>query len=141
VVVLDTDLISLLGRQDSKASIQLQKRLDTTPKREVFSSIISYEEQMRGWLSLVAKARSVSEEIRAYQRLLTHVEFFAKIPILPFDELAAVEFQRLKQLRVRIGTMDLKIAAIAISRKATLLSRNLRDFAQVSGLEVANWMA
>jgi tRNA(fMet)-specific endonuclease VapC len=35
--------------------------------------------------------------------------------------------------------MDLKIAAIAISRKAILLSRNLRDFQQVSGLQVEDW--
>jgi tRNA(fMet)-specific endonuclease VapC len=40
---------------------------------------------------------------------------------------------------VRIATMDLKIAAIALSENATLLTRNLRDFEQVPGLQVDDW--
>lgn len=41
--------------------------------------------------------------------------------------------------RPRIGTMDLKIAAIALANDATLLSRNLRDFGKVPGLRVEDW--
>jgi predicted nucleic acid-binding protein len=51
------------------------------------------------------------------------------------------EFQRLCVRRVRIGTMDLKIAAIALANDATLLSRNLPDFAKVPGLRVEDWSA
>jgi tRNA(fMet)-specific endonuclease VapC len=40
----------------------------------------------------------------------------------------------------RLGTMDLKIAAIAISRSATLLTRNLSDFGKISNLQVENWL-
>lgn len=36
--------------------------------------------------------------------------------------------------------MDLKIASIAISHDAMLLSRNLRDFRKVPGLNVENWL-
>ena len=43
--------------------------------------------------------------------------------------------------RIRIGTMDLKIAAITIANNATLLSRNLKDFNKVTGLEVEDWAA
>jgi tRNA(fMet)-specific endonuclease VapC len=35
--------------------------------------------------------------------------------------------------------MDLKIAAIALANDATLLSRNLSDFARVPGLRVEDW--
>jgi tRNA(fMet)-specific endonuclease VapC len=38
-----------------------------------------------------------------------------------------------------VGTMDLKIAAIALSRNATLLSANLADFRQVPRLKVLDW--
>ena len=41
--------------------------------------------------------------------------------------------------RVRIGTMDLKIAAIVLAHDATLLSRNLSDFRKVPGLKVEDW--
>jgi tRNA(fMet)-specific endonuclease VapC len=36
--------------------------------------------------------------------------------------------------------MDMKIAAIALASDAVLLSANLRDFRQVPGLKVENWL-
>jgi predicted nucleic acid-binding protein len=42
---------------------------------------------------------------------------------------------------MRMGTMDLKIAAIVLSREAPLLSHNLEDFDQVTGLQVEDWTA
>ena len=47
------------------------------------------------------------------------------------------DFQFQKQ-RVRIGTMDLKIACIVIAHDATLLTRNTVDFAQVPGRRFEN---
>lgn len=43
-------------------------------------------------------------------------------------------------MRLGIGTMDLRIAAIAIANEATLLSRNLKDFARVPDLKVEDWL-
>jgi tRNA(fMet)-specific endonuclease VapC len=39
-----------------------------------------------------------------------------------------------------IGSMDLKIASIALAHSATLLSANLRDFRQVPNLSVEDWL-
>lgn len=60
--------------------------------------------------------------------------------IVEWDEPAAVVFRRLHAARVRIGTQDLKIAATAIAQDALLLSANLRDFEQVPGLNVEDWL-
>lgn len=60
--------------------------------------------------------------------------------IVPFDEAAAEEFDRLRKQRIRIGTQDLKIASIALAQKALLLSANLRDYRRVPGIRVENWM-
>jgi hypothetical protein len=46
------------------------------------------------------------------------------------------EFNRLRKERVRIGTVDLKIASIVLVNDATLVSSNLRDFSKVPGLRV-----
>ena len=62
-------------------------------------------------------------------------------PVIDFDEDSAIEFETLVQSRLRIGTMDLKIAAIAIAHDALLISRNLRDFRKVPRLRVEDWSA
>jgi tRNA(fMet)-specific endonuclease VapC len=66
---------------------------------------------------------------------------YCRIPVLGFDAPAAVMFQRLRRTRLRMGTMDLKTAAIALSHEATLRSRNLVDFGRVPGLHVEDWTA
>ena len=55
---------------------------------------------------------------------------------MPFTEREAVELQRFKRLQIRVPTMDLKIAAVALANDATLWSRNLKDFRKVPGLRV-----
>jgi len=67
------------------------------------------------------------------------IDTFRDAPILAYDDLAATEFERLRQARIRIGTKDLRIAAICISNGATLLTRNLKDFGQVPGLRAEDW--
>jgi tRNA(fMet)-specific endonuclease VapC len=81
----------------------------------------------------------VAQQVVAYRRLLQHLDNYRRIPVLTFDEAAAVVFQRLRRTRLRVGTMDLKIAAIVLSRDALLLSKNLTDFGQVPGLQVEDW--
>lgn len=68
------------------------------------------------------------------------VHFFSRWEILPFDDPAADQFESLRQAKVRIGTMDLKIASIALVHDATLPSANARDFEQVPGLRVEDWL-
>lgn len=79
------------------------------------------------------------QQIEAYGRLTRHLEYYRQIPVLSFDETAAVEFQRLRKQHRRVGTMDLKIAAIVRSKGATLLSRNLSDFTKIDGLKTEDW--
>ena len=59
--------------------------------------------------------------------------------MLDFDEAAAERFLQLRRSRLRLGSMDLKIAAIALAQETTLLSRNLADFRRVPGLLVEDW--
>jgi tRNA(fMet)-specific endonuclease VapC len=91
-------------------------------------------------MAYIARARTVAQEIEAYARLKRHLRNFRNILVLDFDERAAVEYQVLRRLRIRIGTMDLKIAAIALAHDATLLTMNLSDFRMVPGLKVADWI-
>jgi tRNA(fMet)-specific endonuclease VapC len=139
VYVLDTDHITFLERSGAAVSRKLRARLAGLQPDEVVTTIVKFEEQARGWLAYSARARSLARQVEAYGRLRTFLDNYRAIPILDFDARAAVEFQRLQRMRLRIGTMDLKIAAIVLAHGATLLSRNGADFGKVPGLLVEDW--
>lgn len=121
--------------RDGKAA-QTAERAE---RRQVATTIISYEEQLRGWLAYLAKARSLAQQIEAYRRLRSQLHNYCRVKILDFEETAATRFQHLKRARLRIGTKDLQIAAIVLAHDATLLSRNTSHFSRVPGLKVEDW--
>lgn len=138
MVVLDTDHVSLLERDDSPAGQRLRARLSALDPALRATTIITYEEQTRGWIAYMARAKTAIQEIEAYARLKRHLRNYRNILVLDFDERAAVEYQQFRRSRIRIGTMDLKIAAIVLAHDATLLTMNLSDFQKVPGLKVAD---
>jgi tRNA(fMet)-specific endonuclease VapC len=124
MLILDTDLLTVVQRREGALYDRLDARLEEASVTELIGvTIISFEEQTRGWLAYIAKARSSALQIEAYARLHAAVQ--------RFDQLA--------RARIRIGTMDLKIAAVALANQATLLSSNLSDFQKVPGLRVEDW--
>lgn len=137
--ILDTDHLSLLGRADSPAAQRLRFRLSRLKPEERITTIITFEEQMRGWMSHLAQARSLKLQIEAYHQLKEFLDRYRKLTVLEFDETAAAEFERLRKIARRVGTMDLKIAAIALANKATVLTRNSKDFSQVPDLQIEDW--
>jgi tRNA(fMet)-specific endonuclease VapC len=136
--ILDTDHLSVIDRGGANAKSLLQ-RLASIDPTQVATSIISYEEQMRGWLSYAAKAQTIEKQVEAYKELKRQLTNYCTIPIIDFDEQAAQEFQRLKKLYPRLGTMDLKIASVALVNQAVLLTRNSSDFGCIIGLPVEDW--
>ena len=139
MIILDTDCLSLLERQTGTDYLRLQRKLDEFPSDELTTTIITFEEQMRGWMSYLAKMRSIDEQVVAYETLKQYFDYFKTLIIIEFDKNAAQIYKNLKSSKIRIGSMDLKIASIAISRDAILVSRNLRDFEGIPNLIVKDW--
>jgi tRNA(fMet)-specific endonuclease VapC len=139
MVVLDTDHITLLEQARGDAFRRLSERLSGLTSSDRVTTIISYEEQTRGWLAYVSRARTVSQQIDAYGKLNHHLDTYREIDVLVFSETAATEFQRLRNIGIRIGTMDLRIAAIVLATGAKLLSRNLVDFRLIPNFDVEDW--
>ena len=94
---------------------------------------------MRGWMSYTAKAQTEVQLIEAYRQLNRQLQNYCAIPVIEFDRAAVQEFQRIRKLYPRIGTMDLKIASIALVNQSVILTRNSRDFGQVIGLSIEDW--
>ena len=107
MIVLDTDHLSLLQRRDAPAAFALQARLEAVSD-DVVTTVITLEEQMRGWLAVLHRVPEIPRQVAYYERLLRLVSFFAAWEVLPFDQQAAATFTQLRQQGVRIGTMDLK---------------------------------
>lgn len=135
--ILDTDHATLY-QQGHPA---IEKRLNTLAPDQIATTIVSYEEQISGRLAVLRRARSQAERMRAFYWLGETLQFFCRIPVLPFDESAASTFDQLATRKLRIGTQDLLIAAIVIAHQETLLTRNLRDFRQIPGLSLEDWSA
>ncbi len=139
MIILDTDCLSLIDREKILESSILRQNLEKIAPDEISTTIITFEENMRGWLSFIAKSKTLDQQIYAYQKLHRFLESYRNTFVLDFDEKAAAIFQEFKRQKIRVGTMDLKIAAIAISSNAILISRNLADFEQVPNLAVEDW--
>ena len=120
-------------------SAQLKQRA-ASREADLVIAVITPQEITQGWLAALNRENAGPDQIYAYQRFLHSLLGFPKLTILPFDEDAARQFVRLQQQRIRIGTMDLKIAAICLAHDATLLTRNVVDFEKVPGLRVENWL-
>ena len=136
--ILDTDHFSAIDRDSAVAQTFHGRRREYAG--ELFISIITVEEVMRGWLALLGSKRKRQDEIAVYERMQHSAEMLAEWHLLPFDHAALQNFERLRRGRLKMSTLDMKIASIALAYDATLLTRNLRDFRQVSGLKVENWL-
>ncbi len=49
-------------------------------------------------------------------------------------------FHGFRKSGVKIGSMDLKMACIAVANNALFLTANRRDFEKVPGLRFENWL-
>jgi tRNA(fMet)-specific endonuclease VapC len=138
MVVLDTDHMSLVERGGAEGW-RIWQRIRALPPDDIATTVISFEEQTRGWLARIAGATTLDRQISDYSELKKLLQTYCGIAVLDFDAKSVVEFERLRQAKLRIGTMDLKIAAIAIANGAILLTRNRSDFSKVPNLIVEDW--
>ena len=74
--------------------------------------------------------------MRTYFEFENILKDFSEMQLLSFDRKAAEVFDELNQQRLRVGSMDLRIAAIAIANQMTLLTQNTVDFERIPGLSI-----
>jgi len=139
MILLDTDHLSILLDERDARHPPFRARLHAAGDFLAIP-IVGIEEQLRGWLAKLHRVYDPQRQIVPYLRLKRVFEFLREWPIAEWNEPAADHFSHLRRLRVRIGTQDLKIACIALASDALLLSANLRDFEQVPGLRVEDWL-
>ncbi|WP_199307223.1 type II toxin-antitoxin system VapC family toxin [Alkalinema sp. FACHB-956] len=115
------------------------QNVQRTRPNELAITVVTYEEQLRGWLNYIRRASDQAQLIVGYQKLKESLNFFCDKQVLEFTEAVATEYSYLQQQKLRIGTQDLRIAAIVLSVDGVIVTRNRRDFGQVPGLQIEDW--
>lgn len=138
-VILDTDHLSILQHHNQPACDRLQERLRQQGQTELTVTIVTFQEQVQGWLAYINGARTSADLLRGYANLGGILVDFCRAMILPFDQAALDRFVELRKHRPRLSTQDLRIASIALATGSILLTRNLRDFRKVPDLTAEDW--
>ncbi len=133
--ILDTDILSLIQRQNEIVA----NRLQSLPPTQAAIAIVTVEEQMRGWVARIKREKKLENLISLYARFQAVVLSYSQMPVLPFDDKAVYHFQKLRYLQTRLGLRDLRIAAIALACDGVLVTANVRHFRQISGLTIEDW--
>lgn len=137
--LLDTDILSIFERPGSAAYTILMQRLNRRDEADVGVSVVSYDEQALGCHNPIVNSRNPTQLLGAYDLLHDVLDAFRTYPLVKFDADALIVFEQLKLRKLRIGTLDLRIASIALSKDMTVVTRNLSDFGRVPSLKVEDW--
>lgn len=138
IYILDTDHVSLF-LQSNQAVVSRVALVALN----LAVTIITVQEAFNGWVVKI-NARSESENlVRLYTQLWTTQEFFKGVRILNFDTTADNCYDRLlreyPQLNKKRILKDLRIASIALSVNAVMVTRNQKDFSQIPDLRLEDW--
>jgi tRNA(fMet)-specific endonuclease VapC len=134
--LLDTDIITLIQFGHAAAIGRLSAHADA----DVALSAISFQEQISGWLARLNTLTAPPQLADWYDRLVARMfPVWRRYQMLPFSLAAILRFQHLRSLRLNVGLMDLRLAAVALENNLTVVTRNLRDFGRIPGLQTEDW--
>ena len=136
--LLDTNALTALHA----GKPQVIDRLKHLDDPDIATTLITKIELLRGRMDFLLKATDGQALLRAQSWLFKTETLLSEIDILPFDPMAIEQFERLiaeRSLR-KMGRADLQIASIALAKRATLVTRNIKDFRRVPNLKTVNWL-
>lgn len=139
MIILDTNVLSALMRTEPEAPVVAW--LDRQPVESVWITSITVFEARLG-LALLPQGRRRRALEAAFARLL---EDDLENRVLNFDAASATSAATLAATRQRSGRpadmRDTQIAGIAVARRATLATRNIKHFADLEVPVVDPWTA
>ncbi len=129
--MLDTNICIYAIKHNPEKVISHLEKHDPS---EICISSITYAELFHG----VEKSKAIDRNRIALAMMLANIE------IVNFDSLAAESYGKiradLENKGIVIGPMDMLIAGHALSLGYTVVTNNVREFEQVVGLHIENWI-
>lgn len=136
--ILDTDHVSLWLENNPAVNSKIADF-----ETDLAITIITVQELFNGWIGRLNDPAQVNQQVMLYAKLSKVIALIKEIKVLDLDETADLCFRQLltnhPNLRKRRLQKDMRIAAIALSLNATVITHNQRDFEQVPGLAIADW--
>lgn len=130
--LLDTNICIALIRQKPGALLQ---RLTSLQPGDAGISSITLAELFHG----------VEKSARPEQNMTALEQFLLPLDLADFDQGAALAYGKIRTDLERvgqiIGSMDILIAAHAVSLDAIMVTNNMQEFQRVKGLFVEDWIS
>ncbi|MCU0491982.1 MAG: type II toxin-antitoxin system VapC family toxin [Chloroflexaceae bacterium] len=135
IFLLDTDHVSL----DQCGHPLVRQRVQQAGPTNICISVITVEEQMRGWLAAIRVANTSEARVLAYQRFRMAFEYLSSFTVYDFTTNLDTQVSTFRSQGIRVGTQDLRIATVALAHGATLVTRNRTHFQAIPGLLLVDW--
>jgi tRNA(fMet)-specific endonuclease VapC len=134
--ILDTDHVTLL----QYGHPLITTRSLRVGEGNIFTTTVTLEEQLEGRLVVIRQAATRPQYLAtAYENLRRTHEYFCAVNRLDFDSRATKIYLELRSRRIRVGSHDLRIAAIALANQMVVATRNRKDFELVPELQIDDW--
>lgn len=129
-LMLDTNICIFIIKQQPA---HVLKRFLEYQAGDIGISSITLSELRYG----VAKSQHIEKNTKALD------EFIIPLEVLPYDEEAALAYgtirSNLEKAGMPFGSLDMLIAAHAVSLVATLVTNNIREFVRIPELTIIDW--
>lgn len=138
MIVFDTDTVTHF----SYGNVNVSRKIEAVADEELAITVITRIEILRGRADSLLKAADVDELRKAAQRFRQAEEMLSDFVVVDFDDTSISRFGTLRKQKnlKKMGRADMLIACIALAHNALLVTRNIKDYSNVAGLRVENWV-
>lgn len=138
MILLDTDTVTHLSYGNEK----VRRRFGAVARDSIAITVVTRYEVLRGRAENLLKAAS-EDELRKAVGLFRHAEeLLSDLVVVGLDDEAIRHFGRLRKQKnlKKMGRADMLNACIALGNDALLVTRNTKDYKDIAGLRMENWV-
>ena len=138
MILFDTDTMTHF----SYGNANVRRRIEQAGDEPLAVAVITRNEILRGRAEDLLKAASAEELRTAAERFRLAEELLAAFLVVGFDDAALMHFGRLRKQKnlKKMGRADMLIACITLANDALLVTRNTKNYKDVTGLRIENWV-
>lgn len=140
MIILDTDILTHFSHGKAEVQQHWDAALRANPDEKLVLTVVTWCEAIRGRTESVLKAADADGVKQAEELLWMTHELLNQFEILPFDDAAAEQFEKLrKQKKLRMDRGDMLIASIVLAQDGVLATGNTKHYKGIVGLRVEDW--